>query len=49
MKTHDSDDEFTDASFCGPTVTAAMGFIAHTDAVMFDLRENGGGQPAMVT
>jgi hypothetical protein len=42
-------DEFMDASFCGPTVAAAMGFIAHTDAVIFDLRENGGGQPAMVT
>ncbi len=40
---------FMDASFCGPTVNAAMGFIAHTDAVIFDLRQNGGGQPAMVT
>ncbi len=42
-------DGFMDASFCGPTVVAAMGFIAHTDAVIFDLRQNGGGQPAMVT
>jgi len=25
------------------------GFVAHTDAIIFDLRENGGGQPAMVT
>jgi hypothetical protein len=40
---------FMDASFCGPTVVAAMGFVAHTDAVIFDLRQNGGGQPAMVT
>ena len=40
---------FMDASFCGPTVVAAMGFVAHTDALIFDLRENGGGQPAMVT
>jgi hypothetical protein len=40
---------FMDASFCGPTVVAAMGFIAHTDAIIFDLRQNGGGQPAMVT
>jgi retinol-binding protein 3 len=39
---------FMDASFCGPTVTAAMGFIAHTDAVIFDLRGNGGGDPNMV-
>jgi len=42
-------DGFMDASFCGPTVVAAMGFISHTDAVIFDLRQNGGGQPAMVT
>jgi C-terminal processing protease CtpA/Prc len=38
-----------DAGFCAPTVVAAMGFVAHTDAVIFDLRENGGGDPAMVT
>lgn len=42
-------DGFMDASFCGATVTAAMGFVAHTDALIFDLRQNGGGQPAMVT
>lgn len=42
-------DGFMDASFCGPTVAAAMGFIAHTDAIIFDLRQNGGGQPDMVT
>ena len=41
--------EFADASFCGHTVASAMGFIEHADAVIFDLRENGGGQPAMVT
>jgi hypothetical protein len=40
---------FMEASFCGSTVVAAMGFVAHTDAVIFDLRQNGGGQPAMVT
>jgi hypothetical protein len=40
---------FMDASFCGPTVVAAMEFVAHTDAIIFDLRQNGGGQPAMVT
>ena len=40
---------FMDAAFCGPTVVAAMGFVVHTDAIIFDLRENGGGQPAMVT
>jgi retinol-binding protein 3 len=42
-------DGFMDASFCGPTVVAAMGFVAHTDAIIFDIRQNGGGQPAMVT
>lgn len=42
-------DGFMDASFCGPTVVAARGFVAHTDAIIFDLRQNGGGQPAMVT
>jgi hypothetical protein len=40
---------FMDASFCGSTVVAAMGFVAHTDAIIFDLLQNGGGQPAMVT
>ncbi len=42
-------DGFMDASFCGPTVVAAMGFVAHADAIIFDLRHNGGGQPVMVT
>ena len=40
---------FIDAGFCGPTVNAAMQFVAHTDALIFDIRENGGGQPDMVT
>jgi hypothetical protein len=40
---------FMDAEFCGPTVVAAMGFVAHADALIFDLRQNGGGQPEMVT
>jgi hypothetical protein len=42
-------DGFMDAGFCGATVNAAMGFVAHTDALIFDIRQNGGGQPAMVT
>jgi retinol-binding protein 3 len=42
-------DGFMDADICGATVASAMGFVAHTDALIFDLRENGGGQPAMVT
>lgn len=31
-----------------PTATAAFGFLAHTDALIIDLRFNGGGSPAMV-
>jgi len=42
-------DGFADPGFCGATVAAAMGFVAHTDALIFDIRENGGGSPAMVT
>jgi C-terminal processing protease CtpA/Prc len=30
------------------TVSAAMNFIANTDALIFDLRQNGGGSPEMV-
>lgn len=42
-------DAFMDAETCGGTVAAAMAFVAHTDALIFDLRDNGGGQPAMVS
>lgn len=30
------------------TVAAAMNFLHNTDAIIFDLRQNGGGDPAMV-
>lgn len=30
------------------TVAAAMNFVANTDALIFDLRENGGGDPEMI-
>jgi hypothetical protein len=33
---------------CSQTAIAAMGFIANTDALIFDLRDNNGGDPAMV-
>jgi hypothetical protein len=33
---------------CAETAAAAFKFIAHTDAVVFDLRQNHGGDPAMV-
>jgi hypothetical protein len=39
---------FLDPQICGPTVTNALGFLAHADAVIVDLRQNGGGDPAMV-
>jgi retinol-binding protein 3 len=39
---------FADPTVCGRTVAAAMDFLAHTDAVIFDLRDNGGGDPQMV-
>jgi hypothetical protein len=39
---------FADPTICGPTVVAAMNFLAHVDAIIFDLRENGGGDPKMV-
>jgi hypothetical protein len=41
-------DAFPPPDFCGPTVVAAMNFLAHTDALIFDLRENHGGDPSMV-
>jgi hypothetical protein len=36
-------------SVCGPTATAAMGLVANADALILDLRENRGGEPAMVS
>src|ERR1700730_7592173 len=39
---------FPDPTICGPTAVAAMNFLAHVDAIIFDLRENGGGDPRMV-
>ncbi len=39
---------FPNPQICGPTVTAAMSFLANSDALIFDLRGNGGGDPKMV-
>jgi hypothetical protein len=39
---------FADPEVCGPTAVAAMNFLANVDAIIFDLRENGGGDPKMV-
>lgn len=33
---------------CGPTAEAAMTFLGNSEALIFDLRDNGGGDPAMV-
>src|SRR5216683_3894771 len=42
-------DMFADPEVCGPTAVAAMNFLANVDAIIFDLRENGGGDPKMIT
>ncbi|MEO5987709.1 MAG: S41 family peptidase [Candidatus Eisenbacteria bacterium] len=39
---------FSDWSEAQPTAIAAMNFLANTDAVIIDLRRNGGGSPAMI-
>ncbi|MFY0562248.1 hypothetical protein ACN28E_00270 [Archangium lansingense] len=39
---------FVGAELAGETATAAMSFLAHSDAVIIDLRQNGGGSPSMV-
>jgi peptidase S41-like protein len=41
-------DMFADPDICGPTAVAAMNFLANVDAIIFDLRENGGGEPRMI-
>jgi hypothetical protein len=40
---------FPDVSVCQSTAAAAMASLNHADAIIFDLRENRGGEPAMVT
>jgi hypothetical protein len=39
---------FSEALEAGPTAIAAMNFLANTDAIIFDLRQNGGGSPSMI-
>jgi Peptidase family S41/N-terminal domain of Peptidase_S41 in eukaryotic IRBP len=41
-------DMFADPEVCGPTAVAAMNFLANAGAIIFDLRENGGGDPKMI-
>lgn len=39
---------FEDASIGGDTAVAAMNFLANSSAIIFDLRNNGGGSPSMI-
>lgn len=39
---------FADPEVCGATATAALNFLGNVDAIIFDIRQNGGGDPAMV-
>jgi hypothetical protein len=39
---------FMGAEFAGESAIAAMGFLAHSNALIIDLRRNGGGDPSMI-
>ncbi|HEX6865089.1 MAG TPA: S41 family peptidase [Thermoanaerobaculia bacterium] len=41
-------DCFAQADLGGTTAIAAMGFLSGSDALIFDLRDNGGGSPSMI-
>lgn len=41
-------DGFSPAEWGGQAAAAALAFVENTDAVIFDLRENGGGEPSMI-
>lgn len=41
-------DRFYDPAWAGPTAIAALQFLAHTDALIIDLRQNGGGHAGMI-
>jgi hypothetical protein len=40
--------EFARGEYAGDTAVAAMGLVANCDALIFDLRQNHGGNPSMV-
>ena len=40
--------QFVSADLGGATAVAAMNFLAYVDALIIDLRENGGGSPTMI-
>ena len=39
---------FAPTDLCSATASAAMNFLAHVDALIVDVRDNGGGDPKMV-
>ncbi len=39
---------FASADVAGPTAVAAMNFLGNVDAIIFDLRQNGGGDATMI-
>ncbi|MGB8657559.1 MAG: S41 family peptidase [Candidatus Zixiibacteriota bacterium] len=39
---------FSHARWAGATAVAAMNFLGNCDAIIFDLRQNGGGEPSMI-
>jgi hypothetical protein len=41
-------DLFVQSDDAYATASAALGFLAHCDAIIFDLRSNGGGSPEMI-
>ncbi|HEX6903100.1 MAG TPA: S41 family peptidase [Thermoanaerobaculia bacterium] len=41
-------DCFAQADLAGGAAVAAMGFLSGSDALIFDLRDNGGGAPSMI-
>ncbi len=40
--------QFVGAELAGPTAIAAMNFLGHSDAIIVDLRDNGGGEPSLI-
>lgn len=40
--------EFSDPKYAGETAVAAMNFLSNSDALIVDLRQNGGGNPSMI-
>lgn len=40
--------QFVGAEYAAPTAIAAMNFLGNCDAIIFDLRQNGGGEPSMI-